>query len=335
MNRKLQFNRLVSAMLVVSMLLSVGMVQALPGSFTLSGVLQDDTGNPLPNASDVPARIVFYESETSADQLETVITSCTITRGVFTASVILPTNLLMVTELWYTLAIDTTRNGFDSDDLFEGRFAIRSAPFALNAPPVSFFNTHGGWTTTNTGVNFTPSRVEFAVFTTPPGGVEFDAALFRMASGGNITGNFAIYDAQGLRLYSPGPFVVGLEDQVLPRVHTSEGSSQPVLYMVEMQGILAPSSTYFVAFVTTTAGVGHYPASYSFWPLAGGTPLMSTNAELPATVNLQDVPNGLPFNLTLLKLDNERKTGLGLSKVGESKTGASVFALGTATPGAQ
>lgn len=306
--------RLLAALLV---LLALPLAVLATPRFTLSGVLQDGQGNPLPNDWNVPTQLVFYATETSETDLETVDATSDILRGIFTAQVPFPNALLVYDEIWYTLAIDTNRDGLDEGDLFEGRFRIAHVPLAVATAVQDRFDIGRISSRGFVGSSFGANEVNIREFRTPPSGIVFNRIVspyLDLQTEATLC-NVGLYNSAGHLIHETGPFLAQ---------HTS---SPHRVYSVPVEGELNANEVYYVAFTTTSGNVSRgtqvdgLPIGHS------GTQIpVSTAATLPAELALGSVNTRAHVTVALWLVDDSKSAGKTSPRVGTSKEGIPIYA---------
>lgn len=279
--------------------------------------MQDEQGNPLPNDWNVPTQLVFYATETSETGLETVNATSDILRGIFTAQVPFPNALLVYEEIWYTLAIDTNRDGIDEGDHFEGRFRIAHVPMAVVTAVQDRFDigriASRGYMSSRFGSN----EVHIREFRTPPSGIVFNRIVspYMDPLTDATLCNVGLYNSSGHLVYETGPFLAQ---------HTL---SLHRFYSVPVDGALNPNETYYVAFTTTSANVDRGPEMKGLPIGHSGTQIpVSTAATLPAELDLGSVNTRAHLTIALWLVDDSKSAGKTSPRVGTSKEGIPIYA---------
>lgn len=236
MKRALALHSLLFALVVM---LVPGVASAIPQGITLSGHLTDAEGNPIQGG--FAAQVRVYSSETKENLVGTFNTSVIVERGNFHGLVLLTGDILLMSEVWYTFAIDLDNNGLDEEDYFDGVYQITSVPFSLTGKPVTFFETHGGQSnrgfgSTGGGGGIIPMNTVWVVpFSSPPGGVQFNRMSCKVG-GGSTQAKFmvGIYDERGELLYTSP-------------ITTPQLRGGPTLHSWEVEGALEPSKIHYGA----------------------------------------------------------------------------------------
>ncbi|MBX3729006.1 MAG: hypothetical protein KF858_07455 [Candidatus Sumerlaeia bacterium] len=310
--------RLLAALLV---LLALPLAVLATPRFTLSGVLQDGQGNPLPNDWNVPTQLVFYATETSETDLETVDATSDILRGIFTAQVPFPNALLVYDEIWYTLAIDTNRDGIDAGDLFEGRFRIAQVPLAVATSALDQFDIAGGTPIGGVTPSWEANKLHLREFRTPPSGVVFNRIVspYHTAAEPIVLCNIGIYNSGGELVYTTNPFLGEYINTYTTPHH---------YYSIPVEGTLEPNTVYYAAF-TTTSSVLAYSTNDRF-PIGPSMrshyQLSTTAATLPTQINPQATFTRANLNFALWLVDDSKSAGKTSPRVGTSKEGIPIYA---------
>lgn len=283
----------------------------IPAHIGITGILADKDGNPIPFYNDegntltmvrLLAHVKFYASEIAPNAISEVFSTTTVytNTGAFSVPVTLDTDLLTLDELWYSLGIDIKQDGLGASDYFPGRSQITSVPFALTAKPVTFFSTHGGYSTSNsgTGLSYLPAGTSntmvVGAFTTPPGGVQFNRMnIFVQHVPANTKFSFGIYDSDGSLVASSG------------LVETSVEVSWSYLEVNDVPGKLRPSELYFTGILSTDPGFCSRNVVIPSVPLNGMIPVSNTpphngliNSSFPINSIIPDF-RSIPLNITL------------------------------------
>ena len=217
------------------MILITSSLMSIPSVISITGSLKDSQGNPI--SGNFATEIKFYATETGTTVLDTVITTAQVTSGVFNITFTPPDSIMMVDDIWYSLAIDSNSNGLDSSDLFANRFRITSVPYSLSTPPLNYFNTFGG-IAHGVEIYLMPDGYPcedmcVVPFVSPPGGVEFNKMSILVYGYETVYFSFGIYDENGYLLYYSGKHLL----------QQSKGYLN-----VNVTGKLLPSKKYYVGF---------------------------------------------------------------------------------------
>ena len=232
---------LVVGLSFMTMLLCLGIpnASAIPNSITISGFLTDSDNNPV--TGNFSSQVDFYADQTTTTIIATVTTTTlTVSEGVFSFILVLPKPLVIMSQAWYSLAIDTDQNGLDPSDLFGNRFQITSVPYALSAQPTNYYlpypPTSETWNPTSNELLLTP-------FSTPPGGVEFTKISINAYNNGPEPQTFSIgvYDSSGHSVCISQPIILPI---------CKYNDSYDVVE-IPISGILQPSSNYFMGLGST------------------------------------------------------------------------------------
>jgi len=264
----------------VILLLCIGVQNssAIPNSITISGYLTDGDNNPV--TGNFASQVNFYADQTTTTIIATVTTTTlTVSEGVFSFILVLPTPLITMSQAWYSLAIDTDQNGLDSNDLFGSRFQITSVPYALSAQPTNYYLPYPSIGITTT---LTSNSLLLTPFSTPPGGVQF-TKISIIVFGGNtdIVNQFSIgiYDNLGQNVCISQPVVYSGTIMM--------GSAKTI--EVPISGTLQPSSQYYMG-LGTNCNYGTQFFSGTFIPpiIGNGCGIINNvviNGMVPASFN--------------------------------------------------
>lgn len=287
-------------------------LRAAPREMTISGFLEDEASGPMTGT--FPAEIQFYaDKDESVPPVATRQTTVSVEDGVFTMSIPIPDEILILDSAWYSLAVDHDGDGFEPEETFDDLFQISSVPYALASRPATLFTSHGAIPKSNFALTsfHAGSRLFVAPFETPPTGVEFD---LMMIYGGNTETvynvftetsynafNFGVYDRFGEMIYST-------MNETYYTIGSSSYGSAPIR-MVSVEGRLAPSTWYYTAW-----GLGQASTSLQMadtishaLPSFGTVPEAVSNGVLPEEFDPLDIEPGnrYPLSITFVDADNE------------------------------
>jgi len=282
------------------MILITSSVMSIPSVVSITGSLKDSQGNPI--SGNFATELKFYATENGTTVLDTVTTTTQVTSGVFNITLTPPDSIMMVDDIWYSLAIDSNFSGLDSSDLFANRFCITSVPYALSTPALNYFNTANGcdsWYPADPDY-YKKNDMCVIPFVSPPGGVEFNKMyiIYRLLDNGPIYISFGIYDENGYLLYNSG------QKSVQANYPDARG-----YVMVNITGSLLPSTKYYVGFghdndVLNNLFVGC--GSGSSAPNLGWLHNVVSYGQIPTYFNPASIDCDLtiifvPVNITLIK----------------------------------
>ncbi|MEN6625831.1 MAG: hypothetical protein ABFD69_06330 [Candidatus Sumerlaeia bacterium] len=205
--------RVLRVLVMIYFTMFVNRAYAIPNTINISGYIEDTNRTPIDGTFDF--QVKFYTTETTTSFLCDISSTTAVISGVFAIPITLPSALLTLDDVWYSLAIDTNRDGLNDQDLFNGRFQITAVPYALSGKPAPFFSTHPPLGVQN-GLFAPPeysTYLHVSPFVTPPGGVEFSKMstkirLTTLPTSDSLICSFGIYDTSGTVVVSSGPIVI-------------------------------------------------------------------------------------------------------------------------------
>ena len=273
----------------------------------VSGRLLDASGNPIHyyegtgiNRQEVKVNLTsqlkFYDSATNLTPLYTLSTTAEAMGGYFSIYFTQPGSVLLKDQIYYTLAIDTDRNGLTSSDLFSGRFQIGAVPFALTAQPSHSFTTHGG--KVNSGIKSGYQVMKTAPFETPAGGIEFNKMniwISNASAGCSFT--FGIYDEQGKIVASSGQ--IDVKDASISNAYLEVKLPQTIK--------LEPAKIYYTGVASSGDGrLVNFPSGLTPGdPVMGDVSLATSDGSIPSSFDPGKIVPGvqliaLPITLKLV-----------------------------------
>jgi hypothetical protein len=202
---------------------------AIPQAITVSGYMEDSAANPV--NGNFAYEVKFYADQTTTTLLGDAKSTTTIASGVFAIVCAIPEQMLVLDTAWYSLAIDTDRNGLGDQDLFQDRFQITAVPYALTGEPAPFYTTNPA---SAINVSPWPNALFVSPFYTGAGGVKFRKMSCRGAwepnSPNDLTSalfTFGIYDSSGHAVVISKPIIVAPNTGILSMEAAVSGKLKP------------------------------------------------------------------------------------------------------------
>lgn len=292
-----------------------GLGWSIPAMLAVSGRLLDAKGEPIHYYETdaygkheiqvaLVAELKFFDSETAQTSIHTLNATAVANNGYFSIQFTLPGSVLTKDQIFYTLAIDTDRNGLTSADLFASRFQFGSVPFALSAKPAHAFTTHGGQAMQATSYDFFKNLMQVAPFETPPGGVEFNKMNIELGSG--MQGDsfaFGIYDEQGKLVTNSG------------RINIKDVSVSAAFLEVKLPQTvrLEPSRIYYTGLARNSKNPAFRPGLKPGSPVYGFVTIPLSDGSVPNSFDPTQIDpdeRAIPLPITLSLISDQTSSVL-------------------------